>query len=86
MIDERYKSSMPVILYMFKVHNYRTKTALEGQLPAEYTPCTASTDGNCLFSSVSIALFGSEQYQAHIRYAAVFHAVQHFDHYFEMVR
>ena len=73
-------------MYMYKMNNYRRKHTLKKQLPAAYTPCIASAEGDCLFCSVSIALFGSEQYHAHVRLAAVFHAVHHVDHYLEMVR
>ena len=42
-------------------------------------------DGNCLFNSASIALFGSDAHSSLLRLAAVCNGVEHFDHYLEMV-
>lgn len=43
-------------------------------------------DGNCLFRSISVALFGTEKYSTLLRLAAVCHGVDHFNHYLDMVR
>ena len=45
----------------------------------------SSPDGNCLYNSVSIALFGSEAHSVELRLSAIHHAVYHYDHYVEMV-
>lgn len=45
----------------------------------------STPDGNCLYNSVSIALFGSEAHSVELRLSAIHHAVYHYDHYVEMV-
>ena len=42
-------------------------------------------DGNCLFNSLSIILFGKEDMAVHLRLSSVLHAVNHFNHYLAMV-
>ena len=61
---------------------YRRKHTLSDKLPQEYAPCRASLVGDCLFCSASI---GSESHQMDLRFAAVHHAIIHYDHILEMV-
>ena len=54
-------------------------------LPHGFIPFISSSDGNCLFSSVSLILFGDTTHAVELRFAALLHAVQHMAHYLEMV-
>ena len=51
----------------------------------DFYPVKVKLDGNCLFNAVSMALFGEEDNATLLRLAAVWQAVTHYDHYFEMV-
>ena len=53
--------------------------------PDGYTALASSGDGNCMYNSVCILLFGSERYAAHLRLLCAIHAVDHFDHYLTTV-
>ena len=53
--------------------------------PAGYQALLASADGNCLFNSISILLFGDERYASHLRLATIIQAVDHYNHYVKMV-
>ena len=77
------------LLHRMKINNafyIRRKKVLENVLPEEYIPCISTAEGNCLFCSVSLLLFGSEDYHNDLRFASVHYALMHFDHYYEMVR
>ena len=50
-----------------------------------YYTAKTTGDGNCLYSAVSLSLFGEESHSPLIRLAAVCHAVEHFHHYSDMV-
>ena len=58
---------------------------LSKRIPSGLYAIRASPDGNCLFHSVSIALFGSEEKSALLRLASVCHAAEHYEHYLKMV-
>ena len=63
----------------------RRKHLLSESLPHGFIPFISSSDGNCLFSSVSLVLFGDTTHAVELRFAALLHAVQHMAHYLEMV-
>lgn len=63
----------------------RRQSQLASKLPAGFCPIMSTPGGNCLYSSVSIALFGSEAHSVELRLSAIHHAVYHYDHYVEMV-
>ena len=64
---------------------YRRKHTLSDKLPQGYMPCVASKAGDCFFLSASIALFVSESHHMDLRFAAVHHAVTHYEHILKMV-
>lgn len=63
----------------------RRQSQLGSKLPPGFCPIMSTPDGNCLYNSVSIALFGSEAHSVELRLSAIHHAVCHYDHYVEMV-
>lgn len=46
-------------------------------------PCIIATDGNCLFRSVSKALYGTENYHEEIRFRCVFELTENLDLYLD---
>ena len=54
-------------------------------LPDGFTPYFSISDGNCLFSSISVCLFGDTANAAALRFASLAHGVKHFPHYLKMV-
>ena len=63
----------------------RRQEHAKDKIPSGFQALHATGDGNCLFNSASILLFGSEGYSVHLRLSTVIHAVDHFDHYLKMV-
>ena len=63
----------------------RRQKQLSQQVPKGYYTAKTTGDGNCLYSAVSLSLFGEESHSPLIRLAAVCHAVEHFHHYSDMV-
>ena len=57
---------------------YSRQLRLSERIPSGLQAVKASQDGNCLFHSVSIALFGSEEKSALLRLASVCHAIEHY--------
>ena len=64
---------------------HRRQDLTGNKIPKGYQALMSSADGNCLFNSVSILLFGSEERAFQLRMASVLHAVEHFNHYVKMV-
>jgi len=58
---------------------------LGNRIPASFAPLKATGDGNCLYNSVSILLFGDEEQAVLLRLQSVEYAISHFKHYMEMV-
>lgn len=67
-------------------HCCRRKKVLANVIPEAFIPCVSTGEGDCLFCTVSLLLFGSEGHQKDLRFAAVHYAILHFDHYLQMVR
>ena len=55
------------------------------RIPISFIALKATGDGNCLYNSVSILLFGNEEQAVLLRLASVEYAISHFKHYMEMV-
>lgn len=64
---------------------HRLHKSITEKLPRGLYPIQVPADGNCFFSSISMALFGDITYSAALRLAAVCHAADHYNHYLEMV-
>ena len=56
-----------------------------GIIPNGYYAGRTTGNGDCLYNSVSLALFGHELCKDAIRLASVLHTIDHFDHYVQMV-
>ena len=69
-------------VFFFRRHQTLMKA---GVVPRGHYAGKSTANGDCLFNSVSLALFGNEIYKDALRLASVVHAVDHFDHYVEMV-
>ena len=63
----------------------RRKYLLSSVLPVGFTPYLSVSDGNCLFSSISVCLFGDTTRSTALRYAALVHGVKHLSHYLKSV-
>lgn len=63
---------------------FRSRNKPRG-IPNGLKPAFSTGDGDCLYNSVSIAVTGDEDQSLLLRLAAVLHAVEHFDHYLQMV-
>ena len=63
----------------------RRQTLLAGKIPKGFYAVRATANGNCLYNATSVALFGNESRSAELRLASVCHAVDHYDHYVDMV-
>ena len=61
---------------MFSFH-YRYDNAI----PRGYEAMDSSEDGDCLFNSVSLLLYGCEAYAPHLRLGATVYAAQHWLHF-----
>ena len=53
--------------------------------PNGFTALVATGNGNCMYNSVSLLIFGSERYASHLRLLSAIHALDHFDHYLATV-
>ena len=58
---------------------------LSSIIPNSHYAIKSTADGNCLFHSVSLALFATEEKSALLRLASVCHATAHYHHYLKMV-
>ena len=67
------------IVFSFLLLIYRQKS------PDGFAALAATGDGNCMYNSVSILMFGSEGYAAHLRLLSAIHALDPFDHYLTTV-
>lgn len=54
-------------------------------LPVGFTPYLSVSDGNCLFSSSYLRLFGDTTKPAALRFASLVHGVKHLPHYLKTV-
>ena len=64
---------------------FRRKGIFEKKLPEELMPGISSGEGDCLFCSISVLLFGNEKHSKDLRFASMQYALKQFDHYFQMV-
>ena len=55
-------------------------------VPNGYYPIFSKANGDCLYNSTSITLHGTEANSEALRFATLCHAIDHYDHYFEMVQ
>lgn len=55
------------------------------RIPTSFTALKATGNGNCLYNSVSILLYGDEEQAVLLRLASVEYAITHFKHYMETV-
>jgi hypothetical protein len=89
LLDIRSATNMTVFqkldLSIYKSIYNRRQSQLGSKLPTGFCPIMSTPDGNCLYNSVSVALFGSEARSVELRLSAIDHAVYHYDHYVEMV-
>ena len=58
---------------------------LQNKLPGGFMPALTTSNGDCLFDSVSVCLFGTCVHELLLRFSAVVQGVTHFDHYVELV-
>lgn len=59
---------------------------MKGKIPQGFLIGKSSGNGNCLYNSVSVLLFGDEIEADLLRLSSVVHAVEDFDHYLTKVR
>ena len=73
------------VVHNANFHAHRRKHFLSERLPLGFKPYTSTADGNCLFSSVSVCLFGDTTHKTELRLATLTHGVEHMSHYLDMV-
>lgn len=58
---------------------------VKGKIPQRFVIGKSTGDGNCLYNSVSILLFGEETKAELLRLSSVIHAIDHFGLYLKKV-
>lgn len=82
-LDKRY-----ILLLLYSptlMYACRRQRQLKNKVPDGFVVGKATGNGDCLFNAASTALFGDEHLCDLMRLASVFSAVEHFNHYCEMV-